>query len=203
MKELYNKIRPVGARVIILVDVDEKETHSFKKEDGTEGKIYMANEYSWDSRITNFTQGVLLTDYKNLKAGTNVLAHHNSMREESELTDKRIPHGYKIFSVEGIFVYFGIIDGKLIPIDGFMVAERLYLEQSSILEAEKVKIPNKLRILAKPDSITDFEVGDIAITYVHSDYEMTHNVNGTVETAIRLRYSDCLAVDHEFNKRGY
>ena len=84
-----------------------------------------------------------------------------------------------------------------------MLAERLYLEQSSVFEAEKVKIPNKLKILAKPDSITDFEVGDIAITYIHSDYEMTHNVNGYVENAIRLRYSDCLAVDHEFNKRGY
>jgi hypothetical protein len=115
------------------------------------------------------------------------------MREESELTDKRIPHGYKLFSVEGIFVYFGVIDGKLIPIDGFMLAERIYVEQSSVFEAEKVKIPNKLKILAKPDSITDFEVGDIAITYIHSDYEMTHNVNGVVETAIRLRYSDCLA----------
>jgi uncharacterized ubiquitin-like protein YukD len=193
MKELYNKIKPVGHRVIVLVDVDEKETHSFTKEDGTKGKIYMANEYSWDSRITNFTQGVLLTDYKNLKAGTHVLAHHNSMGEECELTDKRIPHGHKLFSVEDIFVYFGVIDGKLIPIDGFMLAERIYVEQSSVLEAEKVKIPNKLKILAKPDSITDFEVGDIAITYIHSDYEMTHNVNGTVETAIRLRYSDCLA----------
>jgi hypothetical protein len=62
-----------------------------------------------------------------------------------------------------------------------------------ILVSEPEKIDNKLRILAKPDSITDFEVGDIAITYKYSDYEMTHNLNGTQEKIIRLKYTDCLA----------
>lgn len=203
MKELYNKIKPVGRRVIVLVDVDEKNAHQFTKEDGTIGKLYVANEYSWDSRISNFTQGVLLTDYKNLKAGTHVLAHHNSMGDECEITDKRIPHGHKLFSIDEIFVYFGVEDGKIIPIDGFMLAERIYLEQSSLLDVEKVKIPNKLRIKAVPDTITDIKSGDVVITFIHSDYEMTHNVNGKIENLIRLRYSDCLAVDYDFDKRGY
>lgn len=203
MKELYNKIKPVGNRVIVLVDVQEKETHSFTKEDGTTGKLYMANEYSWDSRVTNFTQGVLLTDYKNLKAGVHVLAHHNSMGDECELSDSRIPSGHKLFSIESVFVYFGIDGEEIIPVDGYLLADRLYVEQSSIIETEKVKIPNKLRIKAVPDSVSGIKVGDVVITYIYSDYEMTHNVNGKVENIIRLKYDDCLAVDKDFDKRGY
>ena len=193
MKELYNQIKPGKNRAIILVDVDEKSTHEFKKEDGSVGKLYVANEYSWDSRVTNFTQGVLLSDFKNLKAGTYVLVHHKSMGDECEISDKRIGQGYKAFAVEQMFIYFGIVNKKLVPIDGYMLVERMYVPQSSILETEMVKIPNKFKILAVPKSITDFKVGDIAITYVHSDYEMNHNVNGKNETAIRLKYDDCLA----------
>ena len=45
-----------------------------------------------------------------------------------------------------------------------------------------------LKILAKPESITDFEIGDIAIVYKKSDYEMTHNVGGKLQKIIRLKY---------------
>ena len=158
----------------------------------------LAIDYSWDSRITNITQGILLTDYKNLKAGTYVLAHHSSMGDECELVYDGIPHGHKLFSVEENLVFFGFDKGKIIPIDGFMLAERMYKPEpvskfGIILTAEPEKIDNKLKILAKPDSITDFEVGDVAITYKYSDYEMTHNLNGKQEKIIRLKYSDCLA----------
>jgi hypothetical protein len=198
MKHLYNKIRPVGRRVIILVNVDEKKSHTLDLGKGKSTELYLANEYSWDSRITNFTQGELLTDYKNLKAGTYVLVHHSSMGDECELVYDNIPQGHKLFSVEDSFVYFGIKDEKIICVDGYMLAERLYEPEpvskaGIILISEPVKIPNKLKILAKPDSITDYEVGDIAITYKFSDYEMTHNVNGKQEKIIRLKYSDCLA----------
>lgn len=208
MKHLYNKIKPVGRRVIILVDTEEKKSHTIGLKDGKNIDLYLATEFSWDSRVTNYTQGLLLTDYKNLKAGTYVLAHHSSMGDECELVYDEIPAGHKIFAVEDSFIYFGVLDGKIVPIDGYMLAERLYEPEpvsaaGIIMVAEPVKISNKLKILAKPESITDFEVGDVAITYKYSDYEMTHNINGKQEKIIRLKYSDCLAIDNDFNKRGY
>ena len=198
MKHLYNKIKPVGRRVIVLVDIDGKKSHNLDLGNGKSVSLEIATEYSWDGRVTNLTQGVLLTDYKNLKAGMYVLAHHSSMGDECEMDYEGIPHGHKLFSIEENFIYFGADEEKLIPLDGYMLAERLYEPEpvskfGIILVSEPVKIPNKLKILAKPDSITDFEVGDIAITYKYSDYEMTHNINGKQETIIRLKYSDCLA----------
>lgn len=198
MKHLYNKIKPVGRRVIVLVDIDGKKSHNLDLGNGKSVSLEIATEYSWDGRVTGLTQGILLTDYKNLKAGMYVLAHHSSMGDECEMDYEGIPHGHKLFSIEENFIYFGADEEKLIPLDGYMLAERLYEPEpvskfGIILVSEPVKIPNKLKILAKPDSITDFEVGDIAITYKYSDYEMTHNINGKQETIIRLKYSDCLA----------
>lgn len=198
MKHLYNKIKPVGRRVIVLVDIDGKKSHNLDLGNGKTVSLEIATEYSWDGRVTGLTQGILLTDYKNLKAGMYVLAHHSSMGDECELVHEGIPHGHKLFSIEENFIYFGADEEKLIPLDGYMLAERLYEPEpvskfGIILVSEPVKIPNKLKILAKPDSITDFEVGDIAVTYKYSDYEMTHNLNGKQETIIRLKYSDCLA----------
>ena len=198
MKHLYNKIKPVGRRVIVLVDIDGKKSHNLDLGNGKSVSLEIATEYSWDGRVTGLTQGILLTDYKNLKAGMYVLAHHSSMGDECEMDYEGIPHGHKLFSIEENFIYFGADEEKLIPLDGYMLAERLYEPEpvskfGIILGSEPVKIPNKLKILAKPDSITYFEVGDIAITYKYSDYEMTHNLNGKQETIIRLKYSDCLA----------
>lgn len=208
MKHLFNKIKPVGNRTIVITNTNQKKEHSFTKEDGTEGSLYIANEYSWDSRVTNFTQGTLLNDFKNLKAGTDVLVHHNSMGNECELDISDTPKGHKIFAVDAHFIYFGIKDKKLIPVNGNMLVERLYEPEDVsaggiVLTLEPIKIKNKVRIIAVPESITDYKVGDVAIIYPFADYAMTHNVNGKIEEVIRLKYSDCLAIDHDFDKRGY
>ena len=130
------------------------------------------------------------------------------MGDESELVIEDTPPGYKIFAVDAHFIYFGIEGDKLIPVNGCMLVERLYEPEDVskggiIMTTERVQIKNKVRILAVPDSITDYKVGDVAIMYPHSDYMMTHNVNGKIEEIIRLKYSDCLAIDHDFDKRGY
>lgn len=208
MKHLFNKIKPVGKRVIVLSKPEDKKNHKLNLGDGKSINLEIATDYSWDSRVTNITQGILLTDYKNLKAGTYVLAHHSSMGNECELVYDNIPDGYKLFSVEEQFIYFGFKDGKVIPIDGYLLAERLYepdniTKGGIILNTEPIKIHNKLRIKSKPESTTDFNEGDVVITYKYADYEMTHNLNGKQESIIRLKYIDCLAIDHEFDKRGY
>jgi hypothetical protein len=198
MQELYNKIKPVGRRIIVLVNPDEKRQHTIDLDAGGSITLDIAIDYDWDARVTGFTQGILLTDYKNLKAGTNVLVHHNSMGDENELVYNATPNKHKIFAVEDQFLYFGIDGDEVICVDGYMLAERIYEPEpisaaGIILISEPVKIPNKLKIISKPDSITDFEVGDIAITYKYSDYEMSHTINGKKRKLIRLKYSDCLA----------
>lgn len=194
-EKLYNTIKPVGKRIIVAVKSGSKNTHEIEKEDGTKIELFVDTSYSWDGRISNHTQGVLLTDYKNLKAGTNVLLHHNSINEDNKLDIEPDIHT-SIHAIDEMFIYFGVDGEELICIDGFMLAERIYDEDEispgGIILVEKKKQESMLRILGKPESIKDFEIGDIAVVYKKSDYEMTHNIGGKIKRIIRLKYSDCL-----------
>lgn len=195
MKHLYNTIRPVGSNVIVAIKKGSKDSHIIKGENGEDVELYIDTSFSWDGKVTNHTQGVLLTDFKNLKAGTNVLLYHNAIHETNEL-DIYIDPVTSIHAIESNAIYFGVDGDNVICLDGFMLAERIYeddyVSESGIVLTEKKKKDSMLRILAKPDSITDFKVGDIAIVYKYSDYEMTHNLGGRHVKIIRLKYSDCL-----------
>jgi hypothetical protein len=193
MKHLYNTIKPVGNRAIVAVIDGEKNKHKITGEDGNEVEIFVDTSFSWDGKIAKHTQGILLTDFKNLKAGTHVLLYHNGVGDENRL-DIYIDPSTSIHAVEGYSVYFGYDGGELICVDGYMIAERIYedLNEGGMIIAEKKKKECFLKILAKPDSVTDFEVGDVALVHKYSDYELTHNLGGKRTSIIRLKYSDCL-----------
>jgi hypothetical protein len=195
MQHLYNTIRPVGRRAIIAVKNGSKNSHIVTKDDGTEIELFVDTSYSWDGKVSGQTQGTLLTDFKNLKAGTDVLIHHNSIDESNKL-DIHIDTTTFVHAIEEAFIYFGVIDGELACIDGYMLVERMYEEDlvspGGIILTEKKKQDSFMRILSKPDSIDDFEVGDIAVVYKCSDYEINHNIGGKMTKVVRLKYSDCL-----------
>lgn len=194
MEHLYNTIKPVGKRVVIAVRSGEKDSHKVIRDDGTEVELFVNTNYSWDGKISNHTQGLLLTDFKNLKAGTNVLFNHNSITDEYKL-DIEPDNLTSVYAIDAHMLHFGVKDDQVICIDGFMLAERMYEEEEkfgSIILADKKKKDCMLKILAKPESVTDFEVGDIAVVYKYSDYEMTHNIGGKRTTLIRLKYTDCI-----------
>ena len=189
-------MKPVGNKVIIAIDTNEKNKHKITKDDGSEIELYVDTSYSWDGKVTAYTQAILLTDYKNIKAGTDVLIHHNALHDTNEMDIDYSP-SVKFYSIEEGFVYFGIKGEEIICIDGYMLVERVYdedtLSPGGIILVEKKKHDSLLKIIKKPDSITDFEIGDIAVTYKYSDYEINCRINGKMEKLIRLKYSDCLA----------
>lgn len=188
-------MKPVGRKVLIAIDTNEKNKHKITKEDGTEIELFVDTSYSWDSRLTAYTQAVLLTDYKNLKAGTDVLIHHNALNESNEM-DLNYSPSIKFHAIDDHFVYFGVKGDEIICIDGYMIVDRVYDEDTvspgGILLVEKKKQDSLMKIVKKPDSITDFEVGDIAVTFKYSDYEVNCRINGKMQKIIRLKYSDCL-----------
>jgi co-chaperonin GroES (HSP10) len=195
MEHLYNTIRPVGKRVIVSVKKGSKDSHIVIGPDGKEIELFVDTSYSWDGKVSNPTQATLLTDYKNLKAGTDVLVHHNAINSDNQL-DIYPDTVTRLHSIEEEFVYFGFCGEEIICLDGFMIVERMYEEDTlspgGIILTEKKKLDTMMRVVNKPDSITDFEVGDIAVVYKYSDYEITHNIGGKRSSIIRLKYSDCI-----------
>lgn len=194
MEAYYNVIKPVGKRVIVAVRDGAKNSHLVETEKGDTIELFVDTSYSWDGKISNHTQATLLTDFKNLKAGTDVLIYHNSISDDNCL-DIYPDNLTRIHSIEDNFLYFGFVDGRLECVDGYMVGERVYDEETvspgGIILTEKKKYDTLIKILAKPDSVTDYEVGDIAVMYKYSDYEMTHNLGGKMEKIIRVKVDDC------------
>jgi co-chaperonin GroES (HSP10) len=196
MNHLFNTVKPVGKRVVVAIDTNDKNTHKVIKDDGTEVELFVNTDYSWDSKVTAYTQAVLLTDFKNLKAGTHVLIHHNSLNEGNKM-ELEYNTTTRFHSIEEDFVYFGIDGERVLCLDGYMLIERIYDEDTvtpaGLILVEKKKEDSMFKVIGKPDSITDFEIGDIAIAYKYSDYEINCKINGKMQKLIRLKYSDCLA----------
>ncbi|MFN7322691.1 MAG: hypothetical protein ACK5SP_00335, partial [bacterium] len=119
--------------------------------------------------------------------------HHNAMQETKQL-DIWVNPLTRSHAIEDSSIYFGFDGEKIICVDGYLLAERIYEDDSTehIIAPDKRKVDNVLRIVGKPDSVDDFEIGDLAVVYKYSDYEITHNLNGRRVSVIRLKYSDCL-----------
>jgi hypothetical protein len=193
MKHLYNTIRPVGKRAIVAIVDGEKNKHTITDENGKEVELFVDTSFSWDGKVANHTQATLLTDFKNLNAGTHVLIYHNAIHETNQL-DIWVNPLTRIHAIEDSSIYFGFDGEKIICVDGYLLAERIYEDDSTehIIAPDKRQVDNVLRIVGKPDSVEDFEIGDLAVVYKYSDYEITHNLNGRRVSVIRLKYSDCL-----------
>lgn len=190
---MFNTIKPIRGNVIVCPQ--PKESHKITNEFGQEVELFVDTSYSWDSRIKNSTHGILMTDYKNLKAGTHVIFHHNAINDANSLDIEY--NGATIHSFEEELLYFGVEGEDIICVDGIMIAERIYDEDTvspgGIILVEKKKQDSLLRIVSKAEDITDFEIGDVAVVYKYSDYEIPHNIGGKIKNLIRLKYSDCLA----------
>jgi len=190
---MFNTIKPIKGRVIVCPQ--SKESHIIKNEKGEDVELYMDNTYNWDSRVTNSTHGLLMTDYKNLKAGTYVIYNHKTISDENKLDIEY--NGSPIHSIEEYLIYFGVDGDEIICLDGMMMVERVYDEDTvspgGIILVEKKKQDSLMKVVAKASDIEDFEVGDIAVVYKKSDYEIPHNIGGKQMKLIRLKYSDCLA----------
>lgn len=190
---MFNTIKPIRGNVIVCPL--PKESHKITNEFGEEVELFVDTSYSWDSRIKNNTHGILMTDYKNLKAGTNVIFHHNAISDANSLDIQY--NRSTIHAFEEELLYFGVDGEEIICVDGMMLAERIYdedtLSPGGIILVEKKKQDCLLKVLAKADDIEDFDIGDVAVVYKYSDYEIPHNIGGKIRKLIRLKYSDCLA----------
>lgn len=190
---MFNTIKPVRGKVI--VSPKQKDSHKIKNENGEEVELYIDNSYNWDSRVSQSTHGILMTDYKNLKAGTYVIYNHKAISDENKLDIEynRAP----IHAIDEYLIYFGVDGEEIICLEGMMMVERIYDEDTvspgGIILVEKKKQDSLMKVVAKAYDIDDFEVGDVAVVYKYSDYEIPHNIGGKQVKLIRLKYSDCLA----------
>ena len=185
MKLLHNK-------ALVLVDPEAKSKKMVSTPFG-EIELFIASDYSWDSRVTESTSGILLQEFKGAPKGSVVIFNHRATTQDNEIDDK-------IFLIDENFIYFYLDGNDPIPFGGYLLISRIAKKKYN---TTYIDIPdgwnddvydNVFKIERTPEGNDNFSKGQNVVAYKFSDYEIPYAVNGMHDKAIRLKEDDIVAI---------
>ena len=188
MHVLHNK-------ALVLVDPEAKAKKKIKTPFG-DIELHLATDFSWDSKVKESTNGILVSDFKGVPKGTEVIFNHRATTQDNEIEDK-------IFLIDDVFIYFYMDNGEPIPFDNYYLIKRINKPRA---ESKFLHIPdnvptevydNIFEIVKTPKGSDRFNAGQRVIAYRYSDYAIPYAVDGVHGTAIRLKEEDILALYNE------
>lgn len=197
----------VNNRVICLVDLEQKNYHSFSN------GVIIRHERGWNNFDQKHTQQVLgiVISADNIPEGALVLFHHNGTHDVNRLFDHGklsgtdIAKGEVIYSIPENECFLWKKDGDWMPTKGFVIAERVFEPYKGIIEnIPPRKLKNVLYIRTGEFS------GKVVHTLVACDYEIIFRSpeKGIEERIIRCRHfedeenerEEIVAIDHRLTE---
>jgi hypothetical protein len=194
-------------RVIIKVDLESKNSHTFK--DGTKIKL----ERVYDNFNMRYVKPVNATVVaaKDIPEGAEILIHHNATHDTYKLFNYLKPTAeassdiqYFSIPIEECFLWRNGQNEAWQPLNNFITGLRIFEPYTGFLEGiPPALIKNKIYITS--GELT----GKVATTLISSDYEIIYqNDDGTDGRIIRLRYyndgnerNEIIAIDHSLTDR--
>lgn len=194
-------------RVIIKVDLESKNSHTFK--DGTKIKL----ERVYDNFNMRYVKPVNATVVaaKDIPEGAEILIHHNATHDTYKLFNYLRPTAeassdvqYFSIPIEECFLWRNSQNEAWQPLNNFITGLRIFEPYTGFLEGiPPALIKNKIYIT------TGELTGKVATTLISSDYEIIYqNDDGTDGRIIRLRYyndgnerNEIIAIDHSLTDR--
>ena len=181
------KLKAPSNRVIIKVDLESKNSHTFK--DGTKIKL----ERVYDNFNMRYVKPVNaeVVDAKDIPTGAEILIHHNATHDTYKIFNYQRPTTeassdiqYFSIPIEECFMWREGKGSIWNALNNFVTALRIFKPYKGMLEGiEPEVMNNKLYI-------TSGELKGRAVnTVISSDYEIIYqNEDGTEGRIIRLRY---------------
>lgn len=181
------KLRAPANRVIIKVDLESKNSHTFK--DGTKIKL----ERVYDNFNMRYVKPVNaeVVDAKDIPTGAEILIHHNATHDTYKIFNYQRPTTeassdiqYFSIPIEECFMWREGKGSTWNALNNFVTALRIFKPYKGMLQGiEPEVMNNKLYI-------TSGELKGRAVnTVISSDYEIIYqNDDGTEGRIIRLRY---------------
>ena len=181
------KLKAPSNRVIIKVDLESKNSHTFK--DGTKIKL----ERVYDNFNMRYVKPVNaeVVDAKDIPVGAEILIHHNATHDTYKIFNYQRPTAeassdiqYFSIPIEECFMWRGEKGSSWNALNNFVTALRIFKPYKGMLQGiEPEVMNNKLYI-------TSGELKGRAVnTVISSDYEIIYqNDDGTEGRIIRLRY---------------
>jgi hypothetical protein len=181
------KLKAPSNRVIIKVDLESKNSHTFK--DGTKIKL----ERVYDNFNMRYVKPVNaeVVDAKDIPVGAEILIHHNATHDTYKIFNYQRPTAeassdiqYFSIPIEECFMWREEKGSSWNALNNFVTALRIFKPYKGMLQGiEPEVMNNKLYI-------TSGELKGRAVnTVISSDYEIIYqNDDGTEGRIIRLRY---------------
>ena len=203
-----NKLNAVPNRVLVLIDLNGKNWHTF--EGGLKIKLARGTD-NFDKKYTEPVNAICL-DGKDIPKGAEILIHHNSSHDVNRifnyknLSSEDTVSTVKIYSIpiEECFLWREN-KGEWQPTHGFVIAERVFKPYTGMITGiEPTQIKDVLYI--KTGELS----GKVVHTLKSSDYPIIFQDNGRENVVIRCRHyeneykherEEVTAINHTFTEQ--
>ena len=201
------KLKAPSNRVIIKVDLESKNSHTFK--DGTKIKL----ERVYDNFNMRYVKPVNaeVVNAKDIPVGSEILIHHNATHDTYKIFNYQRPTAeassnmqYFSIPIDECFMWRGKKGSTWNALNNFITGLRLFEPYIGFLEGiEPTLVKNKIYV-------TSGELeGNVVGTVISSDYEIIYqDDDGTEGKIIRLRYypegndrNEVISIEHELTNK--
>ncbi len=206
------KLKAPANRVIIKVDLESKNSHTFK--DGTKIKL----ERQYDNFNMRYVKPVNaeVVSANGIPEGAEILIHHNSTHDTYKIFNYQRPTAeassdmqYFSIPIEECFMWRTEKGSTWNALNNFITGLRVFEPYTGFLQGiDPTLVKNKIYVTSGDLA------GNVVGTVISSDYEIIYqNDDGTEGKIIRLRYypdgndrNEVISVEHELTetvKNGY
>jgi hypothetical protein len=201
------KLTAPANRVIIKVDLESKNSHTFK--DDTKIKL----ERVYDNFNMRYVKPVNaeVVSAKDIPIGSEILIHHNATHDTYKIFNYQRPTAeassnmqYFSIPIEECFMWRDKKGSTWNPINNFITGLRIFEPYTGFLEGiDPTLVKNKIYV-------TSGELeGNVVGTVISSDYEIIYqDDDGTEGRIIRLRYypegndrNEVISIEHEMTNK--
>jgi hypothetical protein len=201
------KLKAPSNRVIIKVDLESKNSHTFK--DGTKIKL----ERVYDNFNMRYVKPVNaeVVDATDIPVGSEILIHHNATHDTYKIFNYQKPTAeassdmqYFSIPIEECFMWRSQKGSTWNPLNNFITGLRIFEPYTGFLHGvDPTLVKNKIYVTSGELS------GNVVGTVISSDYEIIYqNDDGTEGRIIRLRYypegndrNEVISVEHELTEK--
>jgi hypothetical protein len=201
------KLKAPSNRVIIKVDLESKNSHTFK--DGTKIKL----ERVYDNFNMRYVKPVNaeVVSAKDIPEGSEILIHHNATHDTYKIFNYQRPTAeassnmqYFSIPIEECFLWRDGKGSTWNPLNNFITGLRIFEPYTGFLQGiEPTLIKNKIYVTSGELS------GNVVGTVISSDYEIIYqDDDGTEGRIIRLRYypegndrNEVISIEHEMTNK--
>lgn len=201
------KLKAPANRVVIKVDLESKNSHTFK--DGTKIKL----ERQYDNFNMRYVKPVNaeVVDGDGIPQGAEILIHHNSTHDTYKIFNYQRPTAeassnmqYFSIPIEECFMWRAEKGSTWNALNNFITGLRIFEPYTGFLQGiEPTLVKNKIYVTSGDLA------GNVVGTVISSDYEIIYqNDDGTEGKIIRLRYypdgndrNEVISVEHELTEK--